>query len=97
MRTLIFFIASIFTIAFAFGQNIPRVGSPYVKQYNKSTYQAGNQNWGIAVSNEGFIYVANTESLLSFDGQEWRLHKAKSQRSLRSVNIDKEGRILVGG
>lgn len=97
LRTLIFFIASIFTIAFAFGQNIPRVGSPYVKQYNKSTYQAGNQNWGIAVSNEGFIYVANTEGLLSFDGQEWRLHKAKNQRSLRSVNIDKEGRILVGG
>ncbi len=96
-RTIIFFVACIFTISLAFGQNIPRVGSPYVKQYNKSTYQAGNQNWSIAVSKEGFIYVANTEGLLSFDGQEWRLHKAKNQRSLRSVNIAKDGRILVGG
>lgn len=96
-RSFLFILFLTCSIGISLGQNIPRVGSPYVQQYNKSTYQAGNQNWGIAVSKEGFIYVANTEGLLSFDGQEWRLHKSKNQRSLRSVNIDPEGRILVGG
>ncbi|MGJ1205984.1 triple tyrosine motif-containing protein [Sphingobacterium lactis] len=81
----------------AIGQNIPRVGSPFVQQYSKSVYQAGNQNWGLAVSPEGFIYAANTEGLLAFDGQEWKLHPMKNRASLRSVNIDNSGRIFVGG
>ena len=84
-------------IALTYGQNIPRVGSPFVQQYSKSTYHAGNQNWGLAVSAEGLIYAANTDGLLAFDGQEWKLHKMKNQASLRSVNIDSSGKILVGG
>jgi len=79
------------------GQSIPRVGSPFVQQYSKSLYRAGNQNWGMAVSTDGMIYAANTEGLLSFDGQEWELHRMKNHASLRSVNIDATGRILVGG
>lgn len=79
------------------GQNIPRIGSPFVEQYSKATYRAGNQNWGIAVGPEGFIYAANTEGLLVFDGQEWHLHPMKNHARLRSVRVDNQGRILVGG
>ena len=79
------------------GQNIPRVGSPYVQQYSKTIYHAGNQNWGIAISPEGMIYSANTEGLLQFDGQEWELLRMKNHAGLRSVNIDPTGRIFVGG
>ncbi|WP_313512797.1 triple tyrosine motif-containing protein [Sphingobacterium sp.] len=79
------------------GQNIPRVGSPYVQQYSKTVYHAGNQNWGIAVSPEGMIYSANTEGLLQYDGQEWELYRMKNHAGLRSVNIDPTGRIFVGG
>ena len=79
------------------GQDIPRVGSPFVKQYSKTVYHAGNQNWGIAVSPEGMIYSANTEGLLQFDGQEWELYRMKNHSGLRSVNIDPTGRIFVGG
>ncbi len=87
----------LFISANLLGQNIPRVGTPFVQQYTKSMYAAGNQNWGLAISNEGFLYAANTEGLLVFDGQEWKLFPMKNHSSLRSVNIDKEGRIFVGG
>lgn len=97
MRLIYIVIVFLFGIFHAHGQNIPRVGTPYVQQYNKSTYHAGNQNWGIAVSTEGFIYVANTDGLLSYDGQEWKLHQTKNQKSLRSVHVDRDNRIFVGG
>ncbi|VTP98669.1 Uncharacterised protein [Sphingobacterium daejeonense] len=63
----------------------------------KLKYKAGNQNWGLAVSDAGIIYSANTEGLLSYDGQEWQLHRMKNNAGLRSVNIDPSGRIFVGG
>ena len=78
-------------------QPIPRVGTPFVQQYTKANYHAGNQNWGMAVSKDGLIYVANTEGLLVFDGQRWKLYPEKNNGILRSVNIDNKGRILVGG
>lgn len=93
----LFIIVAICQHTLLYGQNIPRVGSPFVQQYNKTTYQAGNQNWGLAVSSDGLIYSANTEGLLCFDGQEWTLFRMKNHAGLRSVNIDGSGRILVGG
>lgn len=80
-----------------YAQHIPRVGSPFVQQYNKSAYHAGNQNWGLSISPEGFIYAANTEGLLSFDGQEWRLYSMPRHSSLRSVLVHTDGKIYVGG
>lgn len=79
------------------GQDIPRLGSPFVQQYQKATYRGGNQNWGIAVGNDGVMYAANTEGLLVYDGQEWDLHTTKNNARLRSVTVDNRGRILVGG
>jgi len=95
--SLLLIILSLFAGNYSFGQSIPRVGTPFVEQYNKTEYKAGNQNWGLAVSDAGIIYSANTEGLLSYDGQEWQLHRMKNNAGLRSVNIDPSGRIFVGG
>ncbi len=100
MKLLKYFLVILFIVGHfveSNGQNIPRVGSPYVQQYSKTVYHAGNQNWGIAVSPEGMIYSANTEGLLQYDGQEWELYRMKNHVGLRSVNIDPAGRIFVGG
>ena len=79
------------------GQSIIPTGTPFVKQYKKSEYKAGNQNWALAVDQEGRIYSANTEGLLRFDGQYWRLHPLPNHSTVRSVAVGKEGNIYTGG
>ena len=39
-----------------------------VKHYTKQDYQAGSQNWSIEADDQGFVYVANNEGLVIFDG-----------------------------
>jgi len=97
IRGLLFCWMLLSAITITLGQQIPRVGTPFVQQYSKASYDAGNQNWGLAVSKDGIIYAANTDGLLAFDGQEWKLHRMKKNTGLRSVSIDDSGRILVGG
>lgn len=97
IKSIILLLLTVGQFAASFGQNIPRVGSPFVQQYAKTSYKAGNQNWGIAVAPDGMIYSANTEGLLSFNGQEWELHRMKNHAGLRSVYIDATGKIFVGG
>ncbi|MHC8949479.1 helix-turn-helix and ligand-binding sensor domain-containing protein [Sphingobacterium hungaricum] len=96
LQVLILLISSLF-YKNGFSQEIMRNATPYVKQYNKSLYNAGNQNWGIAVGQNGIIYVANTEGLLSFDGQYWKLNPSKNKGILRSVTVGKDGKIYTGG
>ena len=45
-------------------------GTPFVRNFGKSDYNADTQNWGICQDSRGFIYFANNDGLLSFDGVE---------------------------
>lgn len=78
-------------------QTIIPTGTPFVKQYKKSQYKAGNQNWSLAIDHEGRIYSANTEGLLRFDGQYWRIYPLPNHSTVRSVAVDKAGRVYTGG
>lgn len=48
-------------------------------------YGGGSQNWSIDMDDEGFIYAANNNGLMVFDGVKWKIHKSPSQTILRSV------------
>lgn len=63
--------------------------------YEKSTYHAGFQNWKIDQSADGWIYIANSEGLLEYDGVYWNLYPMKG-KIVRSMKID-DARIYVGG
>ena len=78
-------------------QTIIPTGTPFVKQYKKNQYKAGNQNWSLAVDHDGRIYSANTEGLLRFDGQYWRIHPLPNHSTVRSVAIGKDGKVYTGG
>ncbi|WP_153847999.1 helix-turn-helix and ligand-binding sensor domain-containing protein [Sphingobacterium paramultivorum] len=78
-------------------QTIIPTGTPFVKQYKKDQYKAGNQNWSLAVDKDGRIYSANTEGLLQFDGQYWRIFPLPNHSTVRSVAIGKDGKIYTGG
>ncbi len=76
---------------------IRSIGVPYVQNYNKSTYQAGNQTWAEARAGNGIMYFANSDGLLSFDGHNWRLAKMPNNIIVRAVAVDKKGMVYTGG
>jgi len=73
------------------------IGLPDVTNYSKDRYKAGLQNWDIKQDNNGIIYVANNEGLLSFDGENWNLYSLPNKTIVRSVEIGSDNKIYVGG
>lgn len=63
--------------------------------YEKSEYKAGFQNWMVTQADNGWIYCANSNGILEFDGVNWTVFPVKN-RITRSVKIMDE-RIYVGG
>ena len=80
---------------FCSGQ-IKSIGTPDIINYQKSVYKAGTQNWGISQDENGFMYFANNDGLLIFDGIHWELIKISQSSAIRSVCIDKENTIYIG-
>ena len=60
---------------------------PPIENYSPKVYGAENQNWAISQSNEKFIYVANNQGLLEFDGAKWKLYPSPNNTVIRSVNV----------
>lgn len=72
----------LFVVYTSFAQELP----PIVK-YNSSTYGAGNQNWMITQDRNQFLFFANNEGLLEFNGSNWKLYKSPNETILRSVKV----------
>lgn len=64
-----------------FSQQLP----PIIK-FSKNEYQAGIQNWMIAQDGNGFMYFANNEGLLEFNGSNWTLYPTQNETIMRSVH-----------
>ncbi|NDV94564.1 hypothetical protein D0T84_06460 [Dysgonomonas sp. 521] len=63
--------------------------------YERNQYKAGFQNWMIAQSENGWIYCANSNGLLEFDGVNWTSYPIRNN-VMRSLKIiDK--RVYIGG
>ncbi|UGS20122.1 helix-turn-helix and ligand-binding sensor domain-containing protein [Flavobacterium cyclinae] len=65
---------------FGLAQQLP----PIVK-YSKEDYKAGIQNWMISQDNHRFMYFANNEGLLEFNGSKWILYPSPNETIIRSV------------
>ena len=66
-----------------------------VINFERNQYEAAPQNWMIDQAENGWIYCANNNGLLEFDGINWSLYPIKN-RILRSLKIY-QNRIYVGG
>lgn len=73
------------------------IGLPDITNYSKIDYNAGLQNWDFKQDNNGVIYVANNEGLLTFDGKYWKLYPLPNKTIVRSVEIGADNKIYVGG
>lgn len=70
--------------------------TPQVVNFTKQSYNAHSQNWSLSQDNNGLIYVANNNGLLSFDGSQWTTHKLPGNPIVRAVATDANNRIYTG-
>lgn len=76
--------------------NNNELGFYQVKNFTTKDYLALPQNWGVVQDNRGVIYVSNGDGVLEFDGTSWRKISLKNGLTVRSLAIDKKGRVYVG-
>ena len=71
--------------------------TPIIRHFTPKNYEAGTQNWDIVEQSNGWMYIANNYGLLETDGCRWNLYGINNSSALRSVTLDNEGNIYVGG
>lgn len=76
---------------------VKSIGLPEVRNYKKSDYKAGTQNWDMDQDANGNMYFANNSGLLQYDGSSWRRYPLQNTGAVRALKIDSSGRIFVGG
>ena len=59
--------------------------TPFFENYALTEFNAGNQNWGISLAENGKIYVANDKGLMEFDGLKWQFFQLPNKTIIRSV------------
>lgn len=72
---------------------------PPIYNYSQTQYKAGMQNWQVSQCQDGILYVANNQGLLTFDGQVWQLYYLPQKKIARSVFADSSTsnlRVYVG-
>jgi len=70
--------------------------SSSIINFNKQDYKAANQNWSLVVGANKYLFAANNEGLLSYDGTRWLLHQLPQKTVIRSVAVDTNNRIYIG-
>ena len=60
---------------------------PPITNFDTKIYNGGNQNWMISQAENDWMYFANNSGLLSFNGEQWNLHKMKAGSPVRSVKV----------
>ncbi|WP_282636703.1 triple tyrosine motif-containing protein [Sphingobacterium thalpophilum] len=92
---LLFFILSTLFSCRLWGQDL--LGLPLVYNYGKSVYQGGSRTWDIKQDSHGIMYFGNSEGLLTFDGRYWKTFPLPNHTNIRSLWVDDNDRIYVGG
>ena len=94
MRRLI----SLLTICLALGANaqINKYGNPFITCYPSEVYNGEEQNWAVVQDNRGFIYVANYQAVLEYDGTTWRSIEIPNTSYVYSLALGEDGFLYVG-
>lgn len=73
------------------------IGTPFIQNYAKSAYRGGTQTWGFVQDKRGVLFAANNEGMLEFNGREWQIHPLPNRTIVRSIALNDDGKIFVGG
>lgn len=67
-----------------------------VTHYSRNLYSAGSQNWSVDIDKHGFVYAANTDGLMKYNGVRWKVFPMPLHTIVRSVLVSAEERIYTG-
>lgn len=70
---------------------------PIVRNFSKTRYKAGTQNWDIVQNPGGCMYFANNNGVLEYDGKEWATYPIANYTNVRSVFFDSDSDRLYAG
>ncbi len=73
------------------------IGLPAITNFSKQTIKGGLQTWDIKQAEDGVVYFANNEGLISYNGKYWHTHSLPNKTILRSIEIVKGNKIYAGG
>jgi AraC family transcriptional regulator, chitin signaling transcriptional activator len=59
---------------------------PPIQKFTPTDYNGENQNWMITQAPNKFIYVANNEGLLEYNGAKWKKYASPNNTIIRAVN-----------
>ncbi|MDR3711836.1 MAG: triple tyrosine motif-containing protein [Puia sp.] len=79
------------------GHSQNTIGLPAVTNYSSQSFHAGIQTRRIDEDRNGVLFFANSEGLLTFNGNYWNLFPLPNKTIVRSVASDSSGKIYVGG
>ena len=71
-------------------------GRPFIRNYRPREVSGEGQNWAIVQDARGVIYVGSNAGVLEYDGATWRLIETPTIDTVRSLDIDANGRIYAG-
>lgn len=60
---------------------------PPIIKYSSSVYVAGNQSWMISQDDQNYLYFANNDGLLEYNGTNWQLYPTPNETIMRSVKV----------
>lgn len=78
-------------------QQESEVGLPYMQHYGPDEYVGAAQNWSVAQSEKGLIYVGNSNGVLEYDGSTWRTIYLSNYGICKAIAVTNSNKIFVGG
>jgi signal transduction histidine kinase/ligand-binding sensor domain-containing protein/heme exporter protein D len=72
------------------------IGRPFITSYYPDETMGDYQTWAATQDQRGVLYFGNGIGVLEYDGSNWRLIEIDKKNMIRSMDIDKQGRIYVG-
>ncbi len=72
-------------------------GNKYLHNFTPFDYNASDQNWSSVQDKNGYIYVANLNGVLVYNGKHWKTVRLPEEVNVFSLDIDNKNTVYVGG
>lgn len=73
-----------------------QAGNYFIHNYSPKEYKAGANNFGIAQNDEGYIFIANDNAVMIYDGVNWQQSIRDDQQTIFSIAKTPGGQIVAG-
>lgn len=79
-------------------QPVSAIGYHFVENYSADDPGNGGQTWSIDMYDDDWVYFANKDGVLQYDGNSWRVFSLNNGHDARALWIDRdEERVYVAG